>query len=237
MPHERFFIEEPLIAGETVSLQDGEFHHLCHVMRARIGEHVELVNGKNQLAQASLSHIARHHADLAISTVYTEPKVKPRIVLAQATPRFNRLEYILEKATELDVTAIWLFPGMLSEKEKFSENQHKRMAQMKIAAMKQCGRLDLPEIVFKPPLLEWKPLEGQALFGDTAPDAPALWEVADLRPPLTFFVGPEKGFDPKEEVFLKQSLSARGVKLHSNVLRVDTAPLVALSLIHAITRK
>jgi len=233
MPHERFFVDQPLNLNETVSLQDTEFHHLCHVMRARIGDHVELVNGKNQLAEASLSSIAKHHADLRVSNVINSTTRKPQLILAQAIPRFNRLEYILEKATELDATEFWLFSGILSEKDEFSENQMKRMAQLTISAMKQCGRLDLPAISFKPPLLQWKPIEGRLLFGDTSPDAPSLvmLDLNDEAPCTVFFIGPEKGFDPKEAHFLKETLGAQGVRLHRNILRVDTAPLAALSIL------
>ncbi len=233
MPHERFFVEQPLNPEETVFLQDTEFHHLCHVMRARIGDHVELVNGKNQLAQATLTSLGKCRADLTISRVINKKIFKPKLILAQAIPRFNRLEYILEKATELDATEFWLFPGLLSEKNEFSQNQLKRMSQLTISAMKQCGRLDLPSLFFKPPLLQWKPIEGLLLFGDTSPDAPALAKI-DLFPktPCTiFFIGPEKGFDSKETLFLKNSLSAQGVRLHCNILRVDTAPLAALSIL------
>lgn len=233
MPHERFFIDTPFKAGESVCLEETEFHHLSHVMRARLGDQVELVNGQNQLAQASVSSLARHHADLTISDVYTEQRVKPTIILAQAIPRFNRLEYILEKATELNASQFWLFPGILSEKGEFSENQHKRISQLIIAAMKQCGRLDLPTVEFKPPLLKWQPVEGRLLFGDTSPTAPFLsqLEPAPAASCTLFFIGPEKGFDPKETAFLKTTLSATGVRLHQNILRVDTAPLVALSLL------
>ncbi len=232
MPHERFFVEQTLIPKETVYLQDTEFHHLCHVMRARIGDHVELVNGKNQLAKATLSNLAKHHADLTISSVINENIPKPQVILAQAIPRFNRLEYILEKATELDATEFWLFPGLLSEKDEFSENQLKRMSQLTISAMKQCGRLDLPPLSLKPPLLQWKPIEGRLLFGDTSADAPALAKIdfSPAMPSTIFFIGPEKGFDSKETFFLKNFLSAQGVRLHRNILRVDTAPLTALSI-------
>jgi 16S rRNA (uracil1498-N3)-methyltransferase len=230
MPHERFFVDQPLKPTETVRLEEGEFHHLCHVMRARIGEEVELVNGKNQLAQATLSLIGKHHAELKVLHVIEEERKKPRVVLAQAIPRFNRLENILEKGTELDATEFWLFPGLLSEKGEFSSNQQKRMAQIVIGAMKQCGRLDLPPIYLKPPLLSWKPLEGNVLFGDTSPNAPA-WSLHTAAETTIFLVGPEKGFDLKEIVFLKQRLNAQGVRLHRNILRVDTASCVALSLL------
>lgn len=230
MPHERFFIDQPLQSDETVTLEDAEFRHLCHVMRARVGDSVELVNGKNQLAEATLSRFGKSDADLMISSVVEETRHKPQLILAQAIPRFNRLETILEKGTELDATEFWLFPGLLSEKGDFSPNQLKRMEQITIGAMKQCGRLDLPPILLKPPLLEWKPLEGHLLFGDTAPDAPS-YSPRDRTSPTIFFIGPEKGFSPKETAFLKQVLHAQGVRLHRNILRVDTASLAALSIL------
>jgi len=229
MPHERFFIDQPLMSGKRISLRDAEFHHLCHVMRAHVGDPIELVNGKHQLAHASVAQITKKEVQLILSHVHTEESLSPRVILAQAIPRFNRLEYILEKSVELNVSEIWLFPSLLSEKTVFSDNQSTRMSQVCIAAMKQCGRLDLPPIKIHPPLLQWKPLEGQVLFGDTASDAPLLKQLPQVLFPITFFIGPEKGFPPQEVLFLKQTLKAQGVRLHQHILRVDTAPLAALS--------
>lgn len=231
MPHERFFIDQPLEADQRVFLKEQEFHHLTRVMRARVGTQIELVNGMNQLAEATLADIGKHEAALNVSEVKTQTVLKPEIILAQGIPRLNRLEYILEKGTELDATQFWLFPGLLSEKDEFSHNQHKRITQITISAMKQCGRLDLPSIHFKPPLLQWQPIQGCLLFGDTSAEAPPLSNTPPMVSPVIIFIGPEKGFDPKETAFLQNTLQAKGIKLHRNILRVDTAAITALSLI------
>ncbi len=238
MPHERFFTTQPL--QTPVVLEDTEFHHICHVMRARVGEKFELINGNNQLAEATLTNVSKKHAELHIDKVQTFPPPEFPLILAQGIPRFNRLEMILEKGTELGVTEFWLFPGLLSEKCAFSPNQLKRIEQILISAMKQCGRLDLPTIVLTPPLLQWNAIPGTLFFGDTAPDAPWLWHYAAPLPkgaPILLFIGPESGFHPRETSHLLNSLNAHGVKLHPNILRTETAPLAALSLLQVLFRK
>lgn len=233
MPHERFFIDTPFEIGDRLSLEGTEFHHLAHVTRARPGDWVELVNGKGQLAQASLCQVTKEHAELSVHEITTSPITLPKIILAQAIPRFHRLEYILEKATELGVSEIHLFPSLLSEKIPSTENQKRRMTQITINAMKQCGRLDLPQIRLLPPLLKWEPLQGTAFFGDTDPHAPPFSSAFHAVFPCTLIIGPEKGFHPKESLFLKETLKVLGVQLHPFILRVDTAAIAALAQVWA----
>lgn len=227
MPAERFFVEQELI--DTVSITDQEFHHLAKVMRLREGDEIEIVNGRNQLAEGKIAQIGKDKAAVQL-TKLSSAQPKTPLILAQAIPRMNRLEFILEKGTELNVTEFWLFPAIGSEKADFSENQQKRMKGLTVAALKQCGRLDLPQIHLKPPLKQWQPLQGQLLFGDTRPSAPHLSKAFKPGPTIVF-IGPEKGFHPDEISLMESQLKAQGVRLHPNILRVDTASLVALSLI------
>jgi 16S rRNA (uracil1498-N3)-methyltransferase len=229
MPSNRYYAPVPFIKDESIFLEKEEAHHLCHVMRTKVGEEIELVNGLGELAFATLSSIKKDEAELLITSVSTSNKPEPQIILAQAIPRLNRLEFIIEKGTELGVSSFWLFPSIHSEKENFSQNQQKRLEQLTISAMKQCGRLTLPSLLLKPSLVSWEKPEGTILFGDTQEKAPWLAEVLkEKQEPLIFFVGPEKGFHQKELAHLEK-IGAQGVKLHQNILRVDTAPIVALS--------
>ncbi len=89
-------------------------------MRIQEGEIIELVNGRNELAQAKLIEIEKKRARAEIvSVVKTEPS-RP-IILCQALPRPNRLDTIIEKGTELGMTELRLFPGERSEKKNLSE--------------------------------------------------------------------------------------------------------------------
>lgn len=225
MPSERFYISADLIKGERVSLTGQELHHLAHVMRVRIGEEVELVNGKGAIASARLTALDRHEALLEILNANQQPLPPPRIILAIPMMRPAKLEWVIEKGTELGADAFWIYPADLSEKENLSEHQFERLIHIAISAMKQCGRLDLPEIK----RMAFKDLFSMAatyLFGDTDEKAPWLTEIT---PPAVFITGPEKGFSEKELKILKQKAS--GVRIHQNILRAETAPIAAAVLL------
>ena len=236
MPAERYFIEETLVPGSSYKMTGSEFHHLAHVMRTKKGETIEVVNGRGLLADAVVEHFGKDHANLVIhGCLKDEGMHPPRLILAQAIPKPNRLDFILEKGTELGVDQFCLFPGHGSVKKEIFPHQIERMRHLTIAAMKQCGRLDLPTLEFKPPLGEWSFAQEFLLyFGDVEPKAPPfealMQEICDAKVPVLFFTGPESGFNDAEVDALKR-LGAKGVKLHNNILRTDTASLVALSLI------
>lgn len=234
MPAERYFLPEPFAQGQVIEIKDKEFHHLAKVMRSREGDRVELVNGRGQLAKAHVKALGKRSADLRIEELIEEAPAAYEQILMQAIPRLNRLDTIVEKATELGVTEIWLFPGAHSEKKELSANQRERIEGISIAAMKQCGRLHQPKILFKDPLKKCDELPENSFFGDLDPEAPLFegaWKAQAQSGGCLFVVGPEAGLNDQEEEKLRQ-LGATGVKLHANILRTDTAPIVAFSLIN-----
>jgi len=235
VPSNRYYSPTRFSKDEPITLTGDEAHHLLRVMRTKTHEEIEVVNGYGELAIASLQKIVKDSAELKIVSIsYEEPG--PQIILAQAIPRNNRLEYILEKGTELGASSFWLFPSINSEKEIFSHNQQHRQEQILISAMKQCGRLHLASRLVKPDLLSWESIDGTLLFGDTRKQAPPLSHALHkpIKEPLVLFIGPESGFHPKEIQFLEERLCAKGVSLHHNILRVDTAAIAALSVISSL---
>jgi 16S rRNA (uracil1498-N3)-methyltransferase len=230
MPAERFYIPTPFKENLEVILEGQEFHHLAHVMRLEEGEQAELVNGEGSLAHAKLIKRDKKKALFLIETVSTEPKPVKKIILAQALPRINRLDTIIEKATELGATHIWLFPGQLSERKSLTEHQVERLQGLAVSAMKQCGRLYLPELKILPALDKWEKTEVPSYFGDVRATAPLFLDAYHRKESTLFFIGSEAGFNDKEVTQL-ESLGAKGVKLHGNILRTDTAAIIALSLI------
>lgn len=234
MPADRFFYDGPLKKGEALQLVGEELKHLL-VMRLRPGELLELVNGRGELAKATLRAVDAKQADLLIEEV--ECATKPfRLILAQALTKQPKLEWIVEKATELGATEIWLFPGEKSEREKLSQHQMERLKHLTVAAMKQCGRLDLPEIVEQPALKLWGGLaaEHQLLLADPIATAPYLWEqkIGKGRSAL-LLIGPESGFSDSERKSAL-TLGATSVQLHENILRAETASIAGLILLRSI---
>lgn len=234
MPAERYFIDQDLKEHQTLEIKDAEFHHMAHVMRTRKGERVEVINGRGALAQAIVQDLSRDRAVLMLEDLFITPPSPCRLILAQALPKANRLDFILEKGTELGVDEFWLFPGDLSAKKDFFPSQLERAQAVLISAIKQCGRLTLPHLALKPTLKNWPSFPALAFFGDLEEDAPLFetaWkEKGPFSLPVVFFTGPESGFS-SEEVQLLRKGQAAGVKLHSNVLRTETASLMALSLL------
>lgn len=231
MPAERFFSDNELQVGQMVELFDQEFHHLAHVMRAQEGDSVEIVNGRGALAAAAVASRDKKRAILQVESIVIESPPAVEVILAQAVPRINRLDFILEKGTELGMTQLWLFPGKLSERQQLTEHQLERMRGVTIAAMKQCGRLYLPQIIMKPPIAQWTSLPEYSYFGDVEKDT-EIFAQAWRKPveSVLLCIGPESGF-ADDEVKALRSMRAKGVKLHENILRTDTASLMALSLV------
>lgn len=232
MPIDRFFVEERLREGEEVALREEEAHHLISVARGKVNEEIELVNGKNELGLGQIREMRKREVIISVEKVIQRPSKGIRRILAQGIPRLPRLDTILEKGCELGLTEIWLFPGMRSEKSEFSSQQLLRMKRILISAMKQCGRLDLPEIVLKPPLKKWNAsdLLTPAYLGDTKETTPfqSVWKNEKN---CLFFIGPESGFTD-EEIALLHQFGVKNVSLHENTLRTDTAAILAIGLMN-----
>lgn len=232
MPDNRFYIQVPFFdKNEPLFLEKEEFHHLAHVMRLKAGETIELINGMGSLAEAEITSLDKHRASLCVTSIQTDITPSHRLVLAQALPRLPRLEYIIEKSVELGVTELWLFPGTFSEKKEVSPSGLERLHHIALSAMKQCGRLFMPKIILLPPLFKWtsENIPTNAFFGDTRQSAISFPNSLNSDSFL-IVIGPEKGLQEKEVLHLEKNLHMKGIKLHNNILRTDTAAICALSL-------
>jgi 16S rRNA (uracil1498-N3)-methyltransferase len=221
MPAERFYIDTELKG--FVTLTGAEHHHLSHVMRARVGDEIELVDGKGSLAQGQIKNISKHESEIEIISLRKEPIAEPFLSLAIPFMRPSKLELVIEKCTELGADRFLIYPAAHSEKKEISEHGKERLQHILIASMKQCGRLDLPQIHYTR-LEEILKLPTRIAFGSTKKEA--LRKMFDE--PLTLITGPEKGFSEKEIQLLEQTGDA--VKLHNHILRAETAPIAAAAI-------
>ncbi len=233
---DRFFIDSPISEGASLEIRDKEFHHLANVMRVKQGDAVELINGQGVLAKAVVKEIQKKQAILSVASTRQYKKHSQEIILAQAFTRPQKLDFIIEKGTELGVTQFWLFPGKKSGKKEIKPAQLERLKILCISALKQCGRLWLPSLIIKPELEKWTRLEAPFYFGDIRKSAPFLQAVFKPDAKTGFFVGPESGFE-KSEIEKFEILGAVGVKLNPNILRTETAAMTAAGLIVHLMNK
>lgn len=233
MPNDRFFTSESLEEGKILLLKDEEHHHLAHVMRLKLDDTLEIINGKGFLALAKLTQLQKKQSLLHIESCKYFPPPTFKLKLAIGLPRFNRLEYLIEKGVELGIDTFLLFPANGSEKESLSENQWQRMEHLATSAIKQCGRVYLPEIIFMPHLCSCEKGQEKRFYGKVGA-APAFHQELFSHPSKEdrlFFIGPEKGFDEQEIAILENTLHAKGVSLSQEVLRVDTAAIAAAAFL------
>jgi 16S rRNA (uracil1498-N3)-methyltransferase len=232
MPTARFFLQKPFKEKETVTLEGQENIHLRRVCKRKVGDLVELVNGLGELAKALILSTEEKTTKLLIKQLEKHSLTPPVFMIAQALPHVQKLDFIVEKGTELGCDLFLFFEGELSEKKGLSLNQTRRLSTIAESALKQCGRLDLPEIQFYPSLKTILEQKATFFFGDTDPKAPLFKSILEEKPlpPFCFIIGPESGFSKEEKEFLKTK--AKGVKLHQNTLRTETASLAALTLMN-----
>lgn len=228
MPENRFYIDTSFEEEANIELSGDEFHHL-HVMRRKPGDAIELVNGRGELAKSVLQEMGKRSAQIEIRQIIRMQKKEKKHILVQAIVRLNALETIIEKGTELGISEFWLFPAVHTEKKEITDHQRKRLQLMSISALKQCGRLDLPLILEKPPLQKWPALKGLKYYGDVRKEATSFLSPHSNED-LYFFIGPERGFAESEIQWMEKN-QIKGVKLHENILRVDTAAIAASLII------
>lgn len=228
MPHNRFFIDHPFQIKEKIFIEDQEFHHM-KVMRCQENEQIELINGNHQLAEGIILNLGKKKAEILIEKVTKNHPTK-KYILAQSNLRFSKLEWILEKATELGITDFWIFASDRSEKKKLSDQQKKRAQAILISAIKQCARLDLPRIQEFPSIYDLPNFSGKIYLAHPNPKACKLINEKPTETDILLVIGPEKGFTKQELDFFKDQPSYKQVKLSEHILRAETAAICATSI-------
>jgi len=234
MPADRFFIDGHLKRGTSVLLEGPEHHHLAHVMRLGKGEEVALVNGRGDLATGTIIEVNKKGASIELHSATCFDDLAPRILLAIPLMRASKLEWIVEKGTELGAGAFLFYPAKHSEKGDVSPRQQERLRLLTISALKQSGRLYLPSIEFLSDLTSLFVKEAVFLFGDIR--AAAYLDRSNLNASsIAFISGPERGFSDEELAFLEKK--ATGIRLSPYILRAETAPIAAASILGTALQK
>lgn len=237
MPQDRYFLDEKFILNSEVTLKEKEFFHLTKVMRKKTEDTIELINGKDQLAQGRILKINSKSAEILVERVDSSVPFNLKIILAQPLLRSNKLDLILEKATELGIDEILFYKAERGEVGLFSQDKQARYHSLMIAALKQCGRLDLPKIHPLPNLSDLKSFDFEFLFGDLT--TKNTFNINDFKPKknICFIIGPESGFSEKEQNFIRASLKATAIKLSPYILRTETASIASAVLLSQIKLK
>jgi len=222
----RFYAPE-LTPPEAV-LTGSEAHHALHVLRLGAGAAVELFDGRGHWAAGPIVRARRDAVTVAIERVLgPAPRPAPWIDLTFAPPTRKRLDWLLEKATELGVRTLQPLQGRGGD-WALSATPAARRHWMGIlaAAARQSGQVYLPELLPPAPLADVlaSPAEGLGVLADTAADSRPLPQL--FAPPVPrrvrLLVGPAEGWT-EEERQAARAAGFQGGRLGETILRVETA--------------
>lgn len=220
----------PLASGEVLALPAGAARHV-QVLRLQPGDALTLFDGRGGEFDAVVDHMGRSEVRVRVGEHHpVEREAAPAVHLALAMPANERMDWLVEKATELGVASIQPLVAERSVLRLAGERAQKKQAHWQaiaIAACEQCGRNRVPQVHPVQPLAGWL---ASAQAGWMLSLAAGTQPLAALPAPgeLTLLSGPEGGLAPGEEA----AAAARGwtpVHLGARVLRAETAPLAALA--------
>lgn len=228
-----FHPELPAEAGAEVELSAEEAHHVGRVLRLGPGESVSLFDGAGREWEARILAAPRPRIVVRLERECVEPVEAPLdLHLYQGLCRSERMDWLVQKATEIGVSAIHPVPTARSEPARKPGKRLERWRRIAVVAAKQCGRRTLPEIVPRDDLPAAGGGEGPALLLHPAPQARPLGSLLDGPAPgrVRLAVGPESGF-ADEEAARWSDAGWILAELGPRTLRAETAGLVAAALI------
>jgi 16S rRNA (uracil1498-N3)-methyltransferase len=230
---QRLMVSSSLAAGVEITLDPGQSHYLANVLRLAVSAEVLLFDGANGEWASQITIISKKAVTLTCQHQTRVQDAVPALSLAFAPIKGDRLEAIVEKATELG--AARLIP-VITERTIVRKVRLDRLVATAVEAAEQTGRLSVPVIdapVFLEQLLADADL-GTVLFADEAGEAITVSQaLADRPQSVTLLVGPEGGFTPSERQRLRASPSVVPVHLGPRILRADTACFAGLALVQA----
>jgi 16S rRNA (uracil1498-N3)-methyltransferase len=248
----RVFVAEDLSSESVVELPRDSAAHVAKVLRARSGDELVLFNGDGREFTGAIESVKGSRVFVSIGAARIIDRESPfKVTLVQCVPRGDRMDFIVQKATELGVERIVPVLSQrsvvrLDPRQAASKQAHWRA--VAISACEQCGRDRLPAVETPLPLLNYLgSLSSSALDPALAATTSAVLrlvleperaeesrQAASLAPPAgaLIAIGPEGGFAAEElEAFDLSSFSRLG--LGPRVLRTETAAIVAIAVLQA----
>lgn len=231
----RLYTEQALAAGAVVSLVDGPARHLLRVLRQRVGGTVTLFNGNGAEYDGEISAIeGKERCQIQLTEArWLESESHLAITLVQAIGRGERMDFSIQKAVELGVSAIRPVFSERTEVRLAGERADKRLAhwqQVAIAACEQSGRVRLPIIHPATPLAELKADEGLSLYLDPEAQLSPASLAAPESNRAMIVIGPEGGLSEAETGWLSRQ-GFTGLRLGPRVLRTETAGPATIAML------
>lgn len=235
----RVHVDQPLSAGTELVLPEGAAAHLVRVLRLGVGDACALFNGDGHDYAARIVATGKRELRVAIDSAARVERESPLpLVLLQGVARGEKMDLILQKATELGANAFHPLWSQRSEVKLDESRAEKRLAHWRsvvASACEQSGRAEVPEVAAPLSLaavLGALPAGGTRLILD--PEGEFTFDTLQVQAqqPVYLAIGPEGGWSPQDREQLRAS-GFRGLRLGPRILRTETAGLAAIAALQA----
>jgi 16S rRNA (uracil1498-N3)-methyltransferase len=218
-------------SGDRAALVGGHAAHLARVLRARVGQEFDIAAG-GEVRRGRVTRVNDERVEFELGEQVEAPQVAP-VSLALAILKFDRMEWAIEKCTELGVAEITPVIAKRTEPHLAAAAVKRIDRWRRIAreASEQSRRPHPPEISAPSPLPEFlgKAAPTGILLAEHGASRSVREALAELPPPLTLAIGPEGGWTESEmRAFADAGWTA--ASLGSTILRAETAAIVAVAL-------
>jgi 16S rRNA (uracil1498-N3)-methyltransferase len=235
----RHFVDLPLAEGKSISLPEVAVAHLVRVLRLGPGDRVQLFNGDGHDYEAELESTGKREARARVLGRVAVASESPlAVTLAQGIARGEKMDLILQKATELGVARIAPVVTERTEVRLDAERADKRGTHWRgvlASACEQSGRARLPELQAPRSLADFLAAEKSALKLVLDPTATMTLAQLQVAPDasICLLVGPEGGLSERD-LAAARATGFTGLKLGPRILRTETAALAAIAALNAL---
>ena len=233
MRNPRIYTDQPLAKDQVVELTDSAANHVGKVLRMKPEEPLILFNGKGSSWQGTIQTVAKKTVTVSLETMIDQVTESPlKVHVGQSLSRGERMDYAIQKATEMGVAEITPLFSERCEVKLNAERQEKRVRhwqQIVISACEQCGLNRLP--IIHPPenVTDWMEKQDSDLKFVLHHRTDKKLEGFDQPETVSLLIGPEGGLT-QEEITQAESSGFHALALGPRVLRTETAPVTAVSV-------
>ncbi len=232
----RLYVETALAKHASIACTAEQANYLLKVMRLGPDDEILIFNGRDGEWRARLAQVAKRRCGLECLERTRPQQGGPDIHYLFAPLKRARLDYMVQKATEMGVARL---QPVLTRRTTTARVNLARMRANAVQAAEQCRVLWVPEVT--PPLQlgvilkSWDLARHLIYCDESAELVSPIATLDDLTPgPLAVLIGPEGGFDPGERALLHQMAFTLPISLGPRIMRADTAAVAALALINAV---
>lgn len=230
----RIYLDQVLTIDSSVLLNESASHYLSKVLRMSVGRELIVFNGRGGEYAAVITQVDKKSVEIKTGMFNEDNRQSPlSIELAIGISRGERMDWVLQKATELGVTSITPLLTERTEVKVSGERQDKKVQhwqQILISACEQCQRNILPALNDIRTIESWLPqVDAEQKFVLHHRHEQSLQSLAKPKK-VCLLIGPEGGLT-EAEIGLAESHQFQSLRLGPRVLRTETAPLAAISLL------